>query len=142
MATRDIDSGLRTTAFITIGFGVLMLVLVPNGPNTVLDGALRLVLWSDQPTHVDQPAVTLLTAIIGGVALGWGVLVLGLAGPIGRSHRAELRKLVVRRFLAWFVAAGIGSILAGAPLNIVGNALFLAAVLLPLRGTRSPVSVH
>ena len=64
----------------------------------------------------------LFAAIAGGLMTGWGAMLVLL----GRG--ASVARAFLIGGVAWFVVDGTGSILAGAPLNILGNLPFLALV--------------
>jgi hypothetical protein len=74
----------------------------------------------------------LLLAILGGITLGWGVMIWQLAGaPLARDP-ATIRPIIRISVISWFVVDSAGSFLAGAPLNVVANVAFAAAFLIPL----------
>jgi hypothetical protein len=68
------------------------------------------------------PTERLFAAIAGGLMTGWGAMLLLLGRGVS----------VARAFLlggvAWFVVDGTGSVLAGVPLNVLGNLPFLALI--------------
>jgi len=75
----------------------------------------------------------LLAAIGGGVMIGWGLMLWQLAGE-GMNRAPELsRRLIILSVLGWFLTDSAGSLAAGAPLNVLGNLVFLALFLVPLR---------
>ena len=59
------------------------------------------------------------------------MLQIGLARCFGATQPDALRRIVTRAYWVWFLVDGAGSLVAGAPLNILGNAAFLAVLLLP-----------
>jgi hypothetical protein len=68
------------------------------------------------------PTERLFTAIAGGLMTGWGAMLLLLGRGVS----------VARAFLlggsAWFLVDGTGSVLAGVPLNVLGNLPFLGLI--------------
>lgn len=68
------------------------------------------------------PTERLFAAIAGGLMTGWGAMLLLL----GRS--ASVARAFLIGGVAWFTADGTGSVLAGVPLNVLGNLPFLALV--------------
>lgn len=139
MTDTDYSPAIRFGAWALIALGVLMAIGNLPGPDAVLNWLIDLVFWPiDGTDHMAEPATHLLTAIIGGVIFGWGVMVLGLAGEPTRRNPHLIRRIVISGYLAWFTLDGLGSIVAGAPLNLVGNAAFLALLLWPLRKTPAP----
>jgi hypothetical protein len=75
----------------------------------------------------------LLSAIGGGIMLGWGAMIFLLAGAPMRADPDGTRRIILISVGLWFVLDSTGSVLAGAPLNVLGNLAFLALFALPLR---------
>lgn len=75
----------------------------------------------------------LLSAICGGVMVGWGLMLWTLAGEGMRVAPALTKRLILTSIWVWFVVDSAGSVLAGAPLNVLGNLVFLALFTLPFR---------
>lgn len=74
------------------------------------------------PGAPDEPVERLFAGIAGGLMVGWGAMLVWL----GRS--ASVGHSLLAGGIAWFAIDGTASVLAGAPLNIVGNVAFLALV--------------
>jgi hypothetical protein len=74
------------------------------------------------PGAPDQPVERLFAGIAGGLMVGWGTMLVW----IGRG--ASLGRSLLTGGIAWFAIDGTASVLAGAPLNIVGNVVFLALI--------------
>jgi len=128
-----IQTALKFASIVVIGVGlVLALAAHPAtaGITTLLaDG----IFWPlDAHPTLDTPAARLLAAISGGVMVGWGAMLWLVATRILPSDPALAATLVRTSLLAWFAVDSTASILAGAPLNVVLNAVFLAAFLVPL----------
>ncbi|MBS8227392.1 hypothetical protein [Vannielia litorea] len=124
---------LRIGAFATLGFGALLTLSTLPSLSGPLAWLIDLVIWPlDGPDGTTAPAARLLTAITGGLAIGWGVLVLGLSGTAFAAAPEAVRRVVIHGYLAWFAADCLGSVIVGAALNVIGNAAFLAVLLVPL----------
>lgn len=124
---------LRIGAFATLAFGALLALSTLPGLGTPLGWMIDLVIWPlDGADAPEAPAARLLVAISAGLSIGWGVLVLGLSGAAYSAAPEAVRRCVIRGYLAWFLADSLGSLLVGAPLNLLGNAAFLALLLAPL----------
>jgi 4-amino-4-deoxy-L-arabinose transferase-like glycosyltransferase len=83
-----------------------------------------------------------LSAVSGGVLVGWGVALWHLAGE-GIERAPDLsRRIILWSVLVWFAVDSTGSLAAGVPLNIASNLVFLALFLIPLvrMARRRPVS--
>ena len=85
-----------------------------------------LVYWPvDGGQSLDDPTSRLLIAVAGGIMTGWGVLMYCLATQglqIARDFSLRMIRLTI---LVWFVVDSLGSVLAGAPWNVLGNLIFL-----------------
>ncbi len=135
MDIRRAQNGLRFAAVVTIGFGLLTAAAaVPalQPPAMVLVDFLFWPLDGAQP--VDGQATRLLSAIAGGIFTAWGVCLWMLSGEGMRRAPDLVRRIVLTLVLSWFAVDSTASVLAGAPLNVVANAVFLAMYLWPLRG--------
>ncbi len=134
------QKGLRVAAAITlIGFGLVSAISAWAPLSGPIGGVLDGVFWPlDSGQGAAAEETRLLLAILGGITLGWGLTIWQLAGaPLERTPEL-IRPIIRQGVLAWFVLDSIGSILAGAPLNVVANVVFAALLLVPLaRGARA-----
>lgn len=71
-----------------------------------------------------------LNAVLGGVMIGWGVMMYGLLNP--EIFCDGIRIVLLRGLLAWFVTDSIGSLAAEIPGNVILNLAFLGMFLPPL----------
>lgn len=137
------QKGIRAAAAITlIGFGLVSAVSAWAPLSAPMGAVLDGVFWpvdGGQGTAVEE--TRLLLAILGGITLGWGVTIWQLAGaPLERMPEV-IRPILRQGVLGWFVLDSIGSVLAGAPLNVAANVVFAALLLVPLaRGARAAVA--
>lgn len=124
---------LKIACAITIGFGVLMVVAVIPALSAPASMLLDLVfLPVDGAQQLADPGARLLSAISGGVLIGWGVLIWQLASKLYAREPMLVRGLIITSILSWFVFDSTGSILAGAPLNAVFNVGFLVLFIVPV----------
>lgn len=129
--TRE-QRGLRFAAGVTMGFGLMTaLAALPQlaAPTVMLADIL---IWPvDGAETGSLPEARLLYAIAGGVLTGWGWMIWLLAGE-AMERQPELVRTVIRQsLLLWFAVDSTGSVLAGAPLNVLANGAFLALFLVP-----------
>lgn len=123
---------LRLGAALVVVFGVV--VWLGSNPATVGLPAFfgDLIFW---PLDGFQTSTTqeahLLSAIGGGILVGWGLMLWALAGEGLRIAPAFTKRTVLTSVWAWFLVDSVGSILAGAPLNLIGNLVFLGLLTLP-----------
>ena len=127
--------GLRLAAGVTMAAGLgLALAAIPalNLPVRLLGDVL---IWPlDGGETLAAPETRLGFAISGGLMLGWGLMIWQLAGePLARAPEA-IRGSIRASVLAWFMLDSAGSVAAEAALNVVGNLVFLALFLWPMRG--------
>ncbi|NJM83823.1 MAG: hypothetical protein HC844_16445 [Tabrizicola sp.] len=126
------QKGLRLAAGITMAFGLTTALAAypPTAGFTVM--LTDLLVWPMDGAETGGSAeARLLYAIAGGVLVGWGWLIWQLAGDAIVRNPDGIRMLIRQSVMAWFAVDGIASLLAGAPLNLVGNLVFLALFLIP-----------
>lgn len=133
------QKGLRLAAAITIGTGVALALAAHPVTNLPVRLLADLLIWPlDGAETGDRPETRLTLAIAGGVMAGWGLMIWHLAGEPLRQMPEVTRALIGRSVLLWFVVDGAASLVAGAGLNILGNLVFLALFLLPMRPALRP----
>lgn len=108
-----------------------------TGPVTPFMGLLNGFLdLAHQPVDggqvVADDAARLLTAILGGILVGFGVMIWLIAERVLRTDPALGRGLILVPLLCWFVTDSLGSILAGAWFNAIINVAILVSFLIPL----------
>jgi hypothetical protein len=131
---------LRLAAVLTlIGFGLLSALSASLPLSAPMGAVLDAVFWPiDGAQGAEASETRLLMGILGGITLGWGLTIWQLAGePLARMP-GLIRPILRNGVVAWFLLDSAGSLLAGAPLNVVANAIFAAMFLIPLaRGARA-----
>lgn len=125
---------LRFASATVIGFGLLTALGAHPTTGRAVIFLADLLLWPlDGAETGDAGETRLIAAIAGGVMAGWGWMLWGLTGE-GMDRAPELsRRLILGSVALWFLIDSTGSLAAGAPLNILGNLVFLAMFLWPLR---------
>lgn len=83
----------------------------------------------DRATHFDAASFAL-NAVLGGVMIGWGTMMLMLSSYITKSK--HICKIYILSLLVWFVCDSVGSILANLLGNCILNVAFLVMYLPPL----------
>ncbi len=128
----DTRSATLIGGWLILDFGLILSIGNLPGLNPYMDRMLDLVIWQkDHGSYLTVTEARLVVAVTGGIACAWGVLQIGLARCFGATQPDALRRIVTRAYWVWFLVDGAGSLVAGAPLNILGNAAFLAVLLLP-----------
>ncbi|MCY1125396.1 hypothetical protein OU426_00880 [Frigidibacter sp. RF13] len=132
---RDFTRVLEIGGWLILGFGLLVAASNLPGLNGTAGLAFDLLFWPPDGAENIAPAGSrLLAAMLGGVAAGWGVCQIGLARALSRSEPGAARRAVLWGYLTWFAVDGAGSLAAGAPMNLIGNTLFLGLLLWPFLG--------
>jgi hypothetical protein len=94
---------------------------------------LDVAFWPvDGAQGLDTDAARLLAGISGGLTAGLGAAILAVTRQVYATDPARGGRIMATSMLVWFVVDGIGSVIAGAPVNVALNAVFLAIVLVPL----------
>lgn len=98
---------------------------------------IDILFWPlDGAQSLAAPETRLLSAIGGGVMAGWGLMMLLVVRQVLPAYPALAKRLLLPPLCLWFAADSLFSLAAGAPLNVIGNLAFAAAVYLPLRSLR------
>jgi hypothetical protein len=132
-----IQKWLKTAAIIVILFGPIV-SLAAHPLTAALNGMfVDLAFWpfDGQPT-MEAPATRLLSAITGGLTLGWGMMIYLLAAKLYHKDPQLTGSIILTSILTWFVTDSIGSAVAGAPANALINTVFLAMFLVPILGSK------
>ena len=97
------------------------------------------IFWPvDGAQQIAAAEVRLFAAVSGGVMAGWGAMMWLTATRLYPSDPGLARLMILEGAGIWFVVDSAGSFTAGAPLNVVGNLVFLALMAAPfLRPART-----
>lgn len=124
---------LKTGATVTIAFGaVIAVAAIPalQAPTALLLDLVYLPL--DGAPSTGGSATRILSAISGGVLIGWGLMMWLLATTLYAKEPALCRKIILTSIVSWFIVDSSMSIAAGAFLNVVFNVGFLLVFALPV----------
>ncbi|MEO8531511.1 MAG: hypothetical protein ABI459_09820 [Deltaproteobacteria bacterium] len=128
MTPNQQTTALRVGAALVIASGVL--VGLGSHPATAWPARIiaDLIFWPLDGLQTGMAGETrLLAAIGGGVMLGWGLMIWQLA-TVPAAYPAIRTSILV-----WFCADSLGSLAAGAWLNVLGNLVFLIVFMVALR---------
>ena len=81
----------------------------------------------------------LLLSVLGGVLMGWGVLMLFLCRQLRKQNRDWIWAAIAVSFAVWYIFDTLGSILAGSMLNVALNTTLLLAAFPPLYANRTRI---
>ncbi len=133
---------LRLGAGLAMGAGVMIALAAHPAmawPTAILTD---LIFWPVNGAEtLASPEARLLSAISGGVLVGWGWALWLLAGEGLAQAPALSRRIILGSATAWFVVDSTASIIAGAHWNVLGNLVFLALFTLPLLRGPQPATV-
>lgn len=124
---------LKVAAATVVGFGLMMTAAaVPSlmQPTALL---LDLVFFPlDHSPTMSEPVVRLLSAICGGVLVGWGVSLWQIVTRLLPRDPSLARQLILTGVSSWFVIDSCGSIASGGHWNVLGNIGFLLIFVIPV----------
>lgn len=126
-------------AWLLIGVGAVIALAVwsaTSGPTVLL---ADVVFWPVDGAQNLTPESQLLAAVLGGVMVGWGTMVLLVVAKVYPADPGLARSIILPAIWVWFVVDSAGSFVAGAPINVMLNLGFLLAFVIPWR--RVPTTV-
>ena len=82
------------------------------------------------------PSERLMIAISGGLTVGLGAMIFGLAREVLPVAPVEARRVIRWGAWGWFAVDSTFSVVAGSPFNVVLNLSFLAMMVVPLGAGR------
>jgi hypothetical protein len=133
---------LKVASGIVIGFGVIAVLAALPSTSGVMRFLADLIFWPvDGAQTVSADETRLLSAISGGLMVGWGLLLWLLAARLFPNDPDLGRRLILPSISAWFVVDSLGSIAAGAPFNALFNIAFLPMFFVPLLWSKDPAIV-
>jgi fructose-specific phosphotransferase system IIC component len=86
----------------------------------------------DNAQNYDAPTTVFLSAIIGGVLAGWGVMILLMSIWFYDQSPEKVRKTVLFGLLTWFFVDSLGCIISGDGNNAMTNIVLLLLLVGPL----------
>lgn len=124
---------LKVASATIIIFGVLFFLSTMPPLSAPMAFLFDLVIWPlDGADDLAAPASRLLLAISGGVLLGWGIMLWLIVTRLYPNDPRLARTLILTSVCCWFVVDSLGSVIAGAPLNVLFNIVFLELFVIPL----------
>ena len=134
MTLSSAQSWLKSASWIVGLFGLATALGAHPATSAFTTYFIDLVFWPiDGGEPTTAPAARLAVGILGGVLVGWAVMLWWIAARWLPQDPVAARQAIMTGFMAWFIIDGCASAAAGAPLNILMNVPFLALFLWPLR---------
>ncbi|MGD1847384.1 MAG: hypothetical protein ACFB10_18500 [Salibacteraceae bacterium] len=124
---------LKITAFVVGSLGPIFALGSYSPTAEPARFTLDLVAWNFSSFHaLDAPTARFLSALIGGILMGWGMLIWFLATKVHAKAPEEVRQAVVGSICVWFVFDSGGSIASGNAFNAMSNTLIMLIGMGPL----------
>lgn len=127
---------LKIASLIVAGFGFLVALAALPATAGLTVFLADIILWPfDGAQSFAATETRLMSAIGGGVMVGWGVLLWLISAHGFQADPVFARKVILASVTAWFLVDSTGSVLAGTPMNVLFNVPFLLAFVVPLLRT-------
>ncbi len=124
---------LKIASGIVIGFGILVWVSIHPALSGLLAFLIDFALWPiDGQQTLSALELRFILAVSGGIVIGWGILLWMISTRLYPQDPQLARVMILTSMGTWFVIDGIGSVMVGAPLNVLLNIPFLLIFLIPL----------
>ncbi len=135
----QLEIALRRNGVIIAGFGVIFALAVIPAFHSILWYFAQLAYWplSTVPQGLAAPA-GLFLAIGGGLTTGFGVGIWALGTHVAPVAPDAARRCATLMAWGWFSVDSTASVLAGAPMNVVLNLIFLFLILQAARAGSKP----
>ncbi len=128
------QSAMRLSGTVLVVTGVLFALTALPALHSLAHIFLTVAYW---PIHTVSPDLSvpspLLLAIVGGLTAGLGAMQWALGTYVAPLSPTAAAKVATITAWVWFCTDSVGSVLVGAPVNVVLNLSFLLLVLLSSR---------
>jgi len=124
---------LKITAISIIAYAILFFFGTIKQMNKAIEVVLDISSWPfDGLQNYDANSTVFLSALLGGILFGWGILIWLLSSRIYDLAPGTTRKIVLISLISWFVIDGLGSIFSGNFNNVIANVFLLLVLVGPL----------
>ena len=124
---------LKTGSGLMIFFGLLIAIATIPAAAAPVEFLADLIFFPlDGAQDIGAPETRLMSAISGGLLVGWGLMLWMMATRLYPADPALAKQLIVTSIVAWFIVDSTGSVLSGALLNALFNVSFLLIFCVPL----------
>jgi hypothetical protein len=143
MALQTAVTQLKFASAIVIGFGLLTALAAWPALNLPTLWLIDLMfLPFDGQQNISGPEPRILSAILGGILVGFGVLQWLVVTKLFAREPVLARHIILTSMWSWFVVDCTASTIAGAPFNAVMNVPFLLLFVVPLWRSNVQVKAH
>ncbi len=134
---------LKIGAGLVIVFGLITALGAYPLTAGVLSFLVDMIKWPvDGSQSITNEEFRLLSAVSGGVMVGWGLMIWLIAERLYDREPQLSRLMIMVSVGAWFVVDSLASIMAGAALNAVFNISFLVLFFVPMMGKVTEASAR
>ncbi|MEM6497948.1 MAG: hypothetical protein AAGB04_24315 [Pseudomonadota bacterium] len=134
---------LKIGAGLVIVFGLITALGAYPPTAGVLSFLVDMIKWPvDGSQSIANEEFRLLSAVSGGVMVGWGLMIWLIAERLYDREPQLSRLMIMVSVGAWFVVDSLASIMAGAALNAVLNISFLVLFFVPMMGKVTEASAR
>ena len=143
MAFQSTTVWLKVGAGLVVAFGIVTALGAYPPTAGVLAFLVDMIKWPvDGAQTVAAEEFRLLSAVSGGIMVGWGLLLWLIADRLYHREPQLAGQMVMISVGAWFIVDSLASIMAGSSLNAVLNVSFLVLFIVPLllSGRGNPVA--
>ncbi len=124
---------LKITAISIISYALLFFLGTLKQTQKPIEIVLDISSWPiDELQNYDSNSTVFLSALLGGILFGWGILIWFLSTKIYDVAPEQIRKTVLTSLISWFIIDGLGSIFSGNFNNVLANILLLLVLVGPL----------
>ncbi|PIB38284.1 hypothetical protein [Maribacter sp. 4G9] len=124
---------LKVTAISIITYAVLFFLGTVHQTDKAIEVVLDISSWPiDELQNYDAKSTVFLSALLGGILFGWGILIWFLSSKIYDIAPEQTRKIVLISLVCWFVIDGLGSIFSGNSNNVIANIFLILVLVGPL----------
>ena len=128
---------LKTASIFVILAGLAFAIAGMLGNNGLLAWFLDLAFFPLDGAQSASPAeVHFLTAIAGGLTVGLGIMQWLITTEVYAENPQIGRKILLAGIVGWYLVDSAGSVVSGAPFNVLLNLLFLLPFAIPLLAAR------
>lgn len=124
---------LKIAAISIIAYAILFFLGTLKQTDKLIEVILDISSWPiDGLQNYDANSTVFLSALLGGILFGWGILIWLLSSKIYDIAPEQTRKIVLISLISWFVIDGLGSIFSENPNNVIANIFLLLVLVGPL----------
>jgi len=124
---------LKITAVSIILYSILFFLGTIQEMNEAVQLVLDISSWPiDKAQNYNANSTVFLSALLGGVLFGWGILIWFLSSKIYDIVPEKTRKIVLFSLLSWFIIDSLGSMFSGNSNNLIANIFLLIVLVGPL----------